>query len=98
MAKLTDDDGRLLGEIEALRPTRLVDESPRGRLVGIEWDEWWTYVEMHALLVTGPPAGREEAFVVEVQDLAGRLVELHRKAELAFWAVFAANPPWQRCH
>lgn len=96
MPKLNDTDGRLLGEIEDLRPTRAVDESPRGRLTGIELDEWWTYVEMHALLTTGPEVGAEDAFTSEVQDLAGRLVELHGKAELAFWAAWAANPPWQR--
>lgn len=85
----------MLTDIEDLRPVRGSGESPRGRLAAIEVDEWWTFVEMHALLVEGP-VGVPVVWVGEVQDLAGRLVELHRKAELAFWAVFAANPPWQR--
>jgi hypothetical protein len=87
----------VLTDIEDLRPVRGSEESPRGRLAAIGVDEYWTLVEIHALLVEGP-VGNPVGWAGEVQDLAGRLVELHRRGEVAFWAAFAANPPWQRCH
>lgn len=82
-------DPMVLADVGDLRPVRVVDESPRGRLVGIEFDEWWTYVELHALLVGDQTEADPAESVAQAQDLAGRLVELQERADSAWWAVLA---------
>jgi hypothetical protein len=92
-ALLADAGFSLLEEIEELRPAVEVDESPTGWLAAIDKDTWWVLVEMHALLVEGPARLGEVEWSAQLQDLAGLLEGLHKRAEKAFDAVLAAVDP-----
>lgn len=78
---LADPDGILAAEIEELRPSRVADETTAGRIAGIDHDTWSVYSEMHQLLTGAEACPDEGEYVAQLQDLAGMLVDLHRRTE-----------------
>jgi hypothetical protein len=78
---LADSDGVLAAEIEELRPSRVADETTAGRIVGIDHDTWSVYGEMYRLLIGAEACPDEQGYVAQLQDLAGMLVDLHRRTE-----------------
>lgn len=78
---LTDPDGVLAVDIEELRPSRVADETTVGRITGIDHDTWSVYGEMYQLLTGAVACPDEGEYVAQLQDLAGMLVDLHRRTE-----------------
>lgn len=79
-----DDDGSIAEDIQALHPARDADETPGGRLAGIERDLWLTYLEMHQLLTGAVVAISPAAYTQRIQDLMDLLVDLGGRLEQAF--------------
>lgn len=90
---MADADGSTAAGIENLRPTRAADETPTGRLVGIELDIWHTYREMHALLTGQTQVATREAYEQRLHDLAALLSDLHRRGSQTFEDIMIAQQP-----
>lgn len=82
--RLVDHDGSIKAGIEALRPSRVVDETPAGRLAGIDGDTWQVYIDMYQLLTTPPPEMSPLTYEQRLSDLAEALVYLHKRGEQAY--------------
>lgn len=87
---MADDDGVIRKTIAALAPDHVADETPQGRLAGIDRDTWLTYREMYQLLTGELPAVSPAVYEQSLRDLADRLVDLHKRAEQAFEEIMEA--------
>lgn len=88
---MADPDGTIRNTIAGLAPHLEADETPRGRLAGIERDEWLTYREMYDLLTGAVVPISPGAYEQALRDLAGQLCDLHRRGAEAFEAVQEAT-------
>lgn len=75
------DDGSIKADIDVLRPTTAVDETPRGRLAGINEDTWRVYTEMYELLTGNADGLSPMAYEERLRDLAESLSDLHKRGE-----------------
>lgn len=82
--RMADSGGHLAADIKGLRPSRVIDETPAGRAAGIDHDTDLVYAEMHQLL-TGDVTGMSgQEYADQLADLAGMLIDLHKRTEQAF--------------
>lgn len=79
-----DDDGSIAEGIRGLAPVRDADESPCGRMAGIERDMWLAYLEMHQLLTGAVAAISPTARTQRLQDLMDLLVDLGGRCVRAY--------------
>lgn len=82
MTQPMPQDDSIHDGIESMRPTDPIDETPRGRLAGIQQDTYLTYREMYDLLTKPPVELDPDAYTERLHDLAGTLSDLHRRSEL----------------
>lgn len=75
------DDGSIRAGIAALRPREVVDETPSGRMAGIEGDTWRVYAEMYELLTGGVTALGTAVYEELLRDLTETLNDLHKRGE-----------------
>lgn len=80
------DDGFLKAAIGTLRPREIVDETPQGRMAGIDEDTWRVYTEMYELLTGDVTAIDPAAYEERLRDLTETLSDLHKRGEQGFTA------------
>ncbi len=88
-----DDDGSIEEGIAALRPTMVVDETPHGRLAGINQDTWRVYTEMYDLLTGHVTASSTAAYEEHLRDLTTTLSDLHKRGEQDLTAGCVSHRP-----
>jgi hypothetical protein len=81
---LSDERQEIAGNIAALETSGVVDETPEGRLAGIDTDTYLVYREMHALLTGQVSVINRAVYEQRLQDLAALLGDLHRRGEQAY--------------
>jgi hypothetical protein len=86
----------MTGWVDDLRPTRAIDETPAGRLAGIDEGTWWTYREILGVLSRAAQVDTEAqtACDVEMSCLRDTMLDLHQRATEAFDALFARTWGW----
>lgn len=85
---MADADSSIAAGIDNLRPTRPVDETPTGRLTGIEQDTWHTYREIHALLTGQVLMASREAYEQRLADCLAALIDLGKRTDNAYQQTF----------
>lgn len=88
---MADENGAMGEIVDGLAAEQVVDETPHGRLAGMDQDTGLVIREMYQLLTGLLTAVSPAVYAQALQDLAGQLVDLHKRTEHAYEEIMEAK-------
>lgn len=80
---LSDPDGSLRGDVEALRVTEVIDQSPVGRMRSLDAASHAVVEDMYSILTGEAGITDPREYEEALQDLTDQLGDLHKETDRA---------------